>query len=192
MSVKNSAGVKFNDNTELIIQAAPDGTVESVYNLSNDTEYVGGGGSASWERLHHEEQEVSTTSTTKTLVTSIDLGAAGYTSDDIIYVHIRDKAGKRSGYFYGNDDFSINPYPVNGATTAIGFSKQCIKYAADVYSIQVSGPNSGYGIYADTISSAGILEIYSQVNSSYAPLIDGAYTIDVYKLSMPSGTTLFD
>ena len=44
MSVKNSAGVKFNDATELIIQADPDGTVESVFNKSNNTEYVGGSG----------------------------------------------------------------------------------------------------------------------------------------------------
>lgn len=42
MAVKNSAGVKFNDATELIIQADPDGTVESCFNLSNNTEYVGG------------------------------------------------------------------------------------------------------------------------------------------------------
>lgn len=44
MAFKNSAGVKFNDNTELVIQADPDGTVESVFNKSNNTEYVGGGG----------------------------------------------------------------------------------------------------------------------------------------------------
>ena len=40
MSYKNSAGVKFNDATELIIRADPDGTVESCFNLSNNTEYV--------------------------------------------------------------------------------------------------------------------------------------------------------
>ena len=43
MAYKNSAGVKFNDATELIIRADPDGTVESCYNKSNNTEYVGGG-----------------------------------------------------------------------------------------------------------------------------------------------------
>lgn len=41
MAYKNSAGVKFNKDTELIITAAQDGTVESCYNLANNTEYVG-------------------------------------------------------------------------------------------------------------------------------------------------------
>lgn len=40
MAYKNSANVKFNDATDLIIMADPDGTVESCYNLSNNTEYV--------------------------------------------------------------------------------------------------------------------------------------------------------
>lgn len=43
MSYKNSAGVKLNDATELVIVAAPDGTVESCYNNSNNTEYAGDG-----------------------------------------------------------------------------------------------------------------------------------------------------
>ena len=42
MSVKNSAGVKLNDATELIIVADPDGTVESCYNKSSNKEFTGG------------------------------------------------------------------------------------------------------------------------------------------------------
>ena len=42
--MKNSAGVKFNDNTELIIEADPTGEVTSCRNLINGVEYVGGGG----------------------------------------------------------------------------------------------------------------------------------------------------
>lgn len=42
--MKNSAGVKFNDNTDLIIEADPSGEVTSCFNRSNNTEYVGGGG----------------------------------------------------------------------------------------------------------------------------------------------------
>ena len=41
MAYKNSAGIKFNKDTELIITAAQDGAVESCYNLANNTEYVG-------------------------------------------------------------------------------------------------------------------------------------------------------
>lgn len=42
--MKNSAGVKFNDLTELIIEAEPTGEVTSCRNLINGIEYIGGGG----------------------------------------------------------------------------------------------------------------------------------------------------
>ena len=38
--MKYSAGIKFNKNAELIIEADPNGTVTSCRNLSNDTEYI--------------------------------------------------------------------------------------------------------------------------------------------------------
>ena len=40
MAYKNSGAMKFNDATDLVIRADPDGTVESVYNLADDTEYI--------------------------------------------------------------------------------------------------------------------------------------------------------
>lgn len=45
--MKNAAGILFNENTELIVEADPDGTVTSCRNLKNNTEYVGGGGGSS-------------------------------------------------------------------------------------------------------------------------------------------------
>lgn len=42
--MKDSAGVKFNENTELIIEADPTGEVTSCRNIINGVEYVGGGG----------------------------------------------------------------------------------------------------------------------------------------------------
>lgn len=56
-SYKNSAGVKFNDATELIIRADPDGTVESCFNLSNNTEYVNGG-SDTYDWIGENAQEI--------------------------------------------------------------------------------------------------------------------------------------
>ena len=41
MAYKNSGAMKFNDATDLVIRADPDGTVESVYNLADNTEYIG-------------------------------------------------------------------------------------------------------------------------------------------------------
>lgn len=41
MGYKNSAGVKFNDSTDLIIRADENGTVESVFNRADSIEYIG-------------------------------------------------------------------------------------------------------------------------------------------------------
>lgn len=41
MAYKNSGAMKFNDATDLVIRADPAGIVESVYNLADNTEYIG-------------------------------------------------------------------------------------------------------------------------------------------------------
>ena len=40
MAYKNSGAMKFNDAADLVIRADPDGTVESVYNLADNKEYI--------------------------------------------------------------------------------------------------------------------------------------------------------
>lgn len=45
--MKNSAGIIFNENTDLIIEADPTGEVTSCRNVINGVEYVGGGGGES-------------------------------------------------------------------------------------------------------------------------------------------------
>lgn len=40
MAYKNSGAIKFNDATDLVIRADPDGTVESVFNKADSVEYI--------------------------------------------------------------------------------------------------------------------------------------------------------
>ena len=40
MAYKNSGAMKFNDATDLVIRADPDGTVESVFNKADGVEYI--------------------------------------------------------------------------------------------------------------------------------------------------------
>lgn len=40
MAYKNSGAMKFNDATDLVIRADPDGTVESVFNKADQKEYL--------------------------------------------------------------------------------------------------------------------------------------------------------
>lgn len=66
--MKNAAGILFNENTELIVEADPDGTVTSCRNLKNNTEYVGGGGGSS---------DFSTAEVTYTLINTNGNAATG-------------------------------------------------------------------------------------------------------------------
>lgn len=45
--MKYAAGITFNENTDLIIEADPTGEVTSCRNIINGVEYVGGGGGSS-------------------------------------------------------------------------------------------------------------------------------------------------
>jgi hypothetical protein len=154
-----------------------------------DVNVSGGGGGSSWTRLiASTEVNVNTTSTAVATVTTLDVGSSAYTKDKILWVHVRDKAGPRSGYFYGSDAFFINTNKANNATNV--FNSPCgwtCKYSGTSY----SSATGQYGVYGSQISSGGILTIRSRYNSSTTSTINGTYIIDVYLLELPSGLTLF-
>ena len=93
-------------------------------------------------------------------------------------MHIRDKAGKRNGYFYGHDDVLF--YIASPSTKN--------KIRSGIY-VDNSGNYNGFttdvGVYADDFSP-GVknVEIRSRYNSSYGT-INGTYKVDVYKLTPP-------
>lgn len=183
MAVKNSAGVKFNDKTELIIQADPNGTVESVFNKSNNTEYVGGGGSA-WTKIFDDEITLSTTDTTATLVKSYDV--SDYIgSSTLIYVKIRDKAGKRTLHFYGTDAYVTEP---DGIGLPMGrIAQTWIRQNDSNASILNSAHRDDtYGIFAWNVDVDKQLNIYSRYNSDLSRTIDGDYTIEIFTIDFPS------
>ena len=72
--------------------------------------------------LGSKEFTDSYSSTTAAAVTSLELGSSAYTSSGILYVKVRDKAGKRDGYFYGTDVFLFNRYPAQSATSTMSNS----------------------------------------------------------------------
>jgi hypothetical protein len=74
------------------------------------------GAGSSYKLLKSAEFTVNTSSTSSIDVGTVAAGAAAYTSDKIIYVRVRDKAGVRNGYFTESDSWFINPYPAKGKT----------------------------------------------------------------------------
>ena len=147
----------------------------------------GGGGGSNWELIGSKEFDVSTSSTTASVVGSVVFDTEPLSDGDIIWVHIRDKAGKRNNYFYGHDDYAIKiPSLQNGIV-----ARMLLNYKDDAYG-GTAGSSSNNGVYVDSIEfDTKTVNIKSKYNSTYSCTINGTYKVDVYKLTVPDGMTMF-
>lgn len=145
--------------------------------------------------LASKEYTINTSSTTATVVDTISLGPIAWTKDKIIYVRVRDKVGKRAGYFYGSDVFFLNVNAANNSTSSLAMTnmpKVSLSYSASNSWALYTG-TSCYGIYGNSISSSvGGISIYSRYSSSYSLTINGTYTCEVYALDWPDGISPFN
>lgn len=147
-------------------------------------------GGNSYLKIGEADITASTTSTSAASVGNVNVTASDlWTSEKIVYVSIRDKAGKRNGYFYGTDTWFANPYPVNAATTSSLTIPARMIYACNASGKWVINP-SNYGIYPYGIYSDGRVAIYSRYSSTVSLTINGTYHVDVYLLSWASSTPL--
>ena len=156
-----------------------------------------GSGGSSYTLLHSEEITVSTTSTTVASVKTIRL-SSGWTYEDIIYVRIRDKAGPRTGYFYGSDNFLINRNAKNGgsSTNNQNIMKYSWNYDGSSYLVSMSTSTSPYGVcvsQADKNGASGIsLTIVRRYNSSNSKTINGTFLVEVYTIKHPLNRPFFE
>lgn len=148
-------------------------------------------GGSSWTHVKTAELSVSTTSTSAASAGTIACGSSICTEDKIIYVRIRDKAGKRAGHFVGSDAYFMNYNKANGSTSAFNVpAVLCHRYTT---ASQHAGTAGQYGVYGYSISNSGTLTIRRRYNSSYSLTIDGTYVVDVFILDYPSGyPSVFD
>ena len=117
---------------------------------------------------------------------TIALGSSYYTKDKIIYVKIRDKAGKQEGYCYGSDAFFMNYRAANNTTTTLAVpAVLCYRYTESA----LAATAGQYGVYGYSINSSGTLTIRRRYNSSYSMTINGTFAVDVYAIDPPA--TLF-
>lgn len=190
---KQEGGVAyFADPTPTTATAAD---VASTKYFLNDqgvlTQGTGTMGTSNWTLLTSQEFTVNTTSTTNTSVGTITLPNNDYGKEDIIWVHVRDKAGKRSGYVYGTDSIFMSYKLANNDTSYLGVRAVEVTYVTSdgVY----TGVVTAYGVYAYRLyytSSDHSVRIYSRYNATYGT-IDGTFKCDVYKLTTPSGFTMY-
>ena len=143
----------------------------------------GGGGSA-WTLLATATLTVNTTSTSAASAGTVSCGTAAFTADKLIYVRIRDKAGKRAGYFYGSDTLFWGFTKANNTTTTNTYAARS-GYGYNSSSQWLSASTS-YGVYGYSIDSTGKLTVRRRYNSSYGT-INGNFLVQVYSIDFPDG-----
>lgn len=182
-SVANAIRTKGGTSASLVF---PTGFVNAIAAIPT-------GGGSSFKKLASQEFSVNTTSTSNTSVGNITLDLADYNDKNIVvWVHVRDKAGKRSGYFYGSDTLFFPFNLANSSTSAVSTRPVTIFYvnSSDAYAESVTA----YGVYAYRLyytSGAHYVQIYRRYNANYGT-INGTFVCDVYAVTMPSGLTLFE
>ena len=143
----------------------------------------------SWKLLGTTSITTSSTSTTATAVGTITLPNA-WTKAKIIYVRVRDRAGKRAGYFYGHDTYFTNLQIANGSTSTLTTGAHITyAYTSGNAWYEYSGQ---YGVYGYSISSAGVVTIRRRYNSTYSLTINGTYDVEVWALDYADGKSPFD
>lgn len=143
---------------------------------------LSGGAGSSYKLLKSAEFTVNTSSTSETTVGSFNVPELS-DLEAIIYVKVRDKAGKRNGYFRGGDNF-VERKVGTSVVSSIKFS-----FGVDNSGSIYVGTGT-YGVYVSGITNSGDVTIKAKYNSSYGT-INGTYVVEVYALSWPKNDSPF-
>lgn len=139
----------------------------------------------------YEVEDVTTTNSKK--IGTITIPSSAFTKDKILYIRVRDKAGKRTNHFLGSDSFYTNPSNANGTTSSItSGGKMFHRYSSNgVYEIYANGSSDGYGVYPSFLNATSI-DMYRKYNVNYSYSIGGTYLVEVYLIDYPDGKSVFD
>ena len=143
----------------------------------------GGGGDGDAVLVYKGEVECSTTSTTATLVKTVTPEESILDKDALVYIVIKDKAGKRNGYFYKYFYFGFCNQQANGNAGAPTYISVIMAINNEKYALD---KNTLYGVYPSVINS-GDVQIYARYSSATSKTIDGTYIIEIYKMQLPDG-----
>ena len=174
--------------TENGTYTATEGTAYSPVTVNVPT-----GGGSNWTLIGSAEFNVNTTSTSESAVGTISL--TNYTPDKnvIVWVYIRDKAGKRNDYFFGSDTIFINYRLANGNKGTVSTKSVSSLYIYNnTYNMNTATAYGVYGYSLNNEDNKHEIVIKSKYNSSSTRTIDGTFKCDVYMLTVPTGMAMFD
>lgn len=163
MSINNPLTSNINALTEF----ANSVTGESDTNLSDAVHTLadGYGQGTSWTKIAETEHSFQITGTSTSNVFTWHTGQSNiWTSNKIIYIRIRDKAGPRIGYFYGSDTFFICRYPINNnssSRTDFDNNETSVTFIDFDYEGYVINTTPKYGLYVKQLSKTGEIYFYS-------------------------------
>ena len=181
-SIANAIRTKGSTSASLTF---PAGFISAISNIPSGSSY---------EKIFEGDYTVSTSSTSAATIDTITPTKTVWEHAHIVYVRIRDKAGRRAGYFYGSDCFFINNNHGGGTVGSVLNGARFIHKTGTSQPVimNVYGSTTGYGVYMSEFTSAGKVKISSRYNSTYSGTIDGTYHVEVYLLNYPDGVNPFD
>ena len=143
-----------------------------------------GGGGSGVIKVASTSYTVSTTSTSAATVATWDTGHTEiWTSDKVLYVKVIDHAGKRDGYFYASHNFFIKLANITSTTNSNGL-RLIVRYQTSTYAQNPYTGTTGYGVYADQVSSDGSIRIRRRYNSGTSLTINGTYDVEAYLIDV--------
>lgn len=160
--------------------ATQNGTVDTTL-INSLLVNVSGGGGYGYTKLAEQDFTVNTSSTSATEVGSINVPGLYQIYNDkskIVYVRVRDKAGQRSDYFFGTDNYLLQP-------VVIRFVLATVNGAPYNYG------NKSAGVYVTSIDSDSNVVLTSTYNVNTSKTINGTYHVEVYALDWPDGVSPF-
>lgn len=153
-------------------------------------------GGSNWELLASAEVELNVTSTsvqTAVAILNIDKEILK-TNTYYLFSRVRDTAGARPGYWIGSDQLLISTLTGSRATWTTGTDSASIGYIAYKCSsgggVQKTNSSDKYGLWIKSVvTSTGGLYYAGRYDSTNSLTINGTYSIEVYKLTLPDGKT---
>lgn len=196
---KTGGGTARFDDASVTTATAADVASGKTFLAADGTITTGtasGGGSSAWTKVAETTYSASTTSTSAVTIGTWKTGHTEiWTSEKILYIRIRDTAGKRTGYFYGFDGWFLNMYPKNNSSTtstSSGLVTQIWRVTSTgEYAYRYGYGSTSYGVYPDTIYNNGQIRIRCRYHSTYSLTINGNYKVEAYLLDPAGGVPIF-